>query len=204
MKPINASDQRSRACKAAGLCPTPRAVGFGFQHSIVQLNRSASSARVMYVMEFSSSRRSTRRTWAGLIAASTRSNMAQAWPCEDQPGQGKQLLLPKREDGRPIALSVQPTGPLLHEAQACIAERSRDLVVGDDLLRPGAEEEFPQCSRRRYGRWGREKIASRGGRNRVPVPARLDREANATASAETSSSPFELPFRLACDGLPHL
>ena len=32
----------------------------------------------------------------------------------------------------------------------------------------------------------------------------VDREANATASAETSSSPFELLFRLACDGLPHL
>jgi hypothetical protein len=30
------------------------------------------------------------------------------------------------------------------------------------------------------------------------------REANATASAENSSSPFELLFRLACDGLPHL
>ena len=32
----------------------------------------------------------------------------------------------------------------------------------------------------------------------------LDREANATASAENSSSPFELLFRLACDGLPRL
>ena len=53
-------------------------------------------------------------------------------------------------------LAVQPASTRRDGVQTCLAQGSRDLVVGHDLLLPG-QEEIPECSRWKVRSLGQKK-----------------------------------------------
>ena len=119
---VAGSGRYGGACTATGPSPVPRAVGVDLQHRVVQLNRFGilGESDVGYGVLVETPERLTDlgRFKGGIHSIQHREGR----PCEDQPSQGKQLLLAQRKNGRPIVLSGpsrQPAperNPGLHRA----------------------------------------------------------------------------------------
>src|SRR5215471_4633676 len=136
--------------------PGPSSVGADFQDCVVQLNRfdifGEGYIRDRALVE-TPERLADLRRFEGCSYAIEHS---EGRTCEDQASESKKLLLSQRENSRPIAFSVQSTGPHLNGAKACIVQGSRDLIVGDDLLLAAGNKEFPECPRWKIGSLGQK------------------------------------------------